>query len=99
MKIDIQEKSSTKKQTFWSDLKNYFLHKPEIPTLIDFETLSEREDYSKRILQRRDDIIKYLEDEPRKLIIICTPEILSLFFHPCKTGIKSFPLPESPLLY
>ncbi len=54
MKIDIQEKSSAKKQTFWSDLQNYFLRKPEYPTLVDFSTLSEREDYSKRILQRLD---------------------------------------------
>jgi hypothetical protein len=40
------------KRTFWSDLQNYFIKNPEIPTLIDFSTESEREDYSKRIMQR-----------------------------------------------
>ena len=40
------------KDTFWSDLKNYFLRKPKIPTLIDFSMESQREDYSKRIMQR-----------------------------------------------
>jgi hypothetical protein len=54
MKNDLKAKLSSKKQTFWSDLQNYFLKKPEIPTLIDFSTQLEREDYSKRILQRLD---------------------------------------------
>jgi hypothetical protein len=54
MKIVIQKKTSSKKQTIRSDLQNYFFKKPQIPTLIDFSSLSEREDYSKRILQRLD---------------------------------------------
>jgi hypothetical protein len=37
-----------------SDIRNYFLHKPEIATLVDFPTLAEREEYGKRILQRLD---------------------------------------------
>jgi hypothetical protein len=52
MKTNIDAKTSSKRQTFWSDLQNYFLRKPKIPTLIDFSTESQREDYSKRIMQR-----------------------------------------------
>ena len=48
LKID----STSIKRAFWSDLQNYFIKNPEIPTLIDFSTESEREDYSKRIMQR-----------------------------------------------
>ena len=54
MNKEIGINSTPKRQTFWSDLRNYFLQKPEISTLIDFSTQSEREDYSKRILQRLD---------------------------------------------
>jgi len=36
----------------FSDLRNYFLRRPEIPTLIEFPTEADRENYSKRILQR-----------------------------------------------
>jgi hypothetical protein len=36
------------------DIRSYFLKKPEHPTLIQFNSNSEREDYSKRILQRLD---------------------------------------------
>ena len=35
-----------------SDVRNYFFHKPEVPTLIDFPSLTEREEYGKRIMQR-----------------------------------------------
>lgn len=35
-----------------SDLRSYVLHKPEVSTLIEFPTPEERENYSKRILQR-----------------------------------------------
>lgn len=35
-----------------SDVRNYFFHKPEIPTLIEFPSLTEREEYGKRIMQR-----------------------------------------------
>jgi len=54
MKTNVEAKTPSNKRTFWSDLQNYFLKRPEISTLIDFSTLSEREDYSKRILQRLD---------------------------------------------
>ncbi len=36
----------------FSDLGTYFLSRPVIPTLIEFPSLREREDYSHRILQR-----------------------------------------------
>lgn len=35
-----------------SDVRNYFFQKPEISTLIRFPTLTDREDYSSRIMQR-----------------------------------------------
>lgn len=35
-----------------SDVRNYFFHQPEVPTLIDFPSLTEREEYGKRIMQR-----------------------------------------------
>jgi hypothetical protein len=35
-----------------SDIRAFLLHRPEIPTLIEFESEAEREDYSERILQR-----------------------------------------------
>jgi len=37
---------------FLSDIRYFLLHKPDIPTLIDFATISERENYSYRIIQR-----------------------------------------------
>ena len=37
---------------FLSDIRYFILHKPERPTLIKFDTLSERENYSYRIMQR-----------------------------------------------
>ena len=36
----------------FDDLKNYFVHRPEVSTLIDFPTTRERENYTHRILQR-----------------------------------------------
>jgi hypothetical protein len=36
----------------FSDLGTYFLSRPVVPTLIEFPSLREREDYSHRILQR-----------------------------------------------
>lgn len=35
-----------------SDIRNFLLHKPDIPTLIDFSTIAEKENYSYRIIQR-----------------------------------------------
>lgn len=35
-----------------SDIRNYFLHKPVIPTLFEFATSAGREEYSYRIMQR-----------------------------------------------
>ena len=36
----------------FSDIRHYFLHKPEVPTLFEFATRAEREEYSHRIMQR-----------------------------------------------
>lgn len=36
----------------WADIKAFFLHKPEIPTLIEFASEEEREEYRHRIVQR-----------------------------------------------
>ena len=36
----------------FSDLRNYFFRRPEISTLVEFPTALDRENYSKRILQR-----------------------------------------------
>jgi uncharacterized protein YbjT (DUF2867 family) len=35
-----------------SDIKNFLLHKPKVPTLIKFNSIAEKEDFSYRILQR-----------------------------------------------
>ena len=35
-----------------SDIRYFFLHKPPIPTLIEFSSEAEKEDYSHRIMQR-----------------------------------------------
>jgi hypothetical protein len=43
-----------------SDIGSFFIHKPEIPTLIEFSNEAEREDYSHRIMQRIGiDVTKY----------------------------------------
>ena len=39
-------------ETLWSDLYYYLLRKPEQETLIRFDTPAERENFSKRVLQR-----------------------------------------------
>jgi len=39
-------------ETLWSDLYYYLLRKPEIETLIRFETPAQRKDFSRRVLQR-----------------------------------------------
>ena len=39
-------------QGIWADIKSFFLHRPEIPTLIEFDTEKERIEYSHRIVQR-----------------------------------------------
>lgn len=44
---------SKSKNTF-SDVWHFLIHKPDIPTLIKFTSLPEKEDYSYRILQRLD---------------------------------------------
>jgi hypothetical protein len=45
---------------FLSDISLFFLHKPNTPTLIEFKTETEREDYSHRIMQRLGiDVSKY----------------------------------------
>jgi len=36
----------------WSDIRDFLLHTPPVPTLIEFASEEEREDYSHRILQR-----------------------------------------------
>ncbi len=36
----------------FSDIRYFILHKPEIPTMINFDTVAERENYSYRIMQR-----------------------------------------------
>ncbi|MCF8244156.1 MAG: hypothetical protein K9J37_03750 [Saprospiraceae bacterium] len=43
-----------KSEGFLSDIRHFLLHRPELPTLIKFNTKEEREDYSFRILQRLD---------------------------------------------
>jgi len=43
-----------KGKTAFSDFMNFMLHKPEIPTLVQFQTKVERANYSFRILQRLD---------------------------------------------
>ena len=40
--------------TFFSDFRSFFLNRPSVPTLIEFTSSEEREDYTKRILQRID---------------------------------------------
>ncbi len=43
-----------------TDITFFFLHKPKIPTLIEFKTKAERENYSQRIMQRLGiDVSKY----------------------------------------
>lgn len=43
-----------------SDIRNFFLHRPPIPTLIKFSSEAEKEDYSHRIIQRIGiDVTKY----------------------------------------
>jgi hypothetical protein len=39
-------------KNLWQDIRYFFLHKPEIPTLIKFENEAARIDYSERIMQR-----------------------------------------------
>lgn len=41
-----------KSRSVVSDVRNYFLHQPEVRTLIEFPSLAEREESGKRILQR-----------------------------------------------
>jgi len=45
-------KPPNKSKAILSDIRYFLLHKPDIPTLVDFDTISERENYSYRILQR-----------------------------------------------
>jgi hypothetical protein len=40
--------------TYLSDFRSYFLNRPSVPTLIEFTNSEERENYTKRILQRID---------------------------------------------
>ena len=50
----------TRSQGILSDIRLFYLHKPAIPTLIEFATESEKENYSQRILQRVEiDVTKY----------------------------------------
>jgi hypothetical protein len=52
--------SKYKSGSFWSDIRSYFLLKPEIKTLLEYKTSQERENYSKRILQRLNvDVTEY----------------------------------------
>jgi hypothetical protein len=44
----------------FSDIRGFLLHRPAIPTLIEFSTEAEREEHSQRILQRIDmDVSEY----------------------------------------
>ena len=47
-------KPPNKSKGILSDIRHFILHKPEIPTVINYNTMAEREDYSFRILQRLD---------------------------------------------
>lgn len=42
----------TRSRGWFSDIRFFYLHKAEIPTLIKFDSESERENYSQRIIQR-----------------------------------------------
>jgi hypothetical protein len=46
------KKKKYKNVSLWSDIRSYFLIKPEIKTLVKYKTLEAREKYSQRILQR-----------------------------------------------
>jgi hypothetical protein len=49
-----------KSDSLWSDIGSYFLVIPEIKTLVEYKTPQERENYSKRILQRLNvDVTEY----------------------------------------
>jgi len=39
-------------RNWMTDVRHFFLHKPEIPTLVRFNSMEERENYSQRIMQR-----------------------------------------------
>lgn len=43
-----------KSETLWSDLYYFLLHKPDRETLITFETLEKRKEFSQRVMQRLD---------------------------------------------
>ena len=43
-----------KSNGLWSDIRYFFLHKPELSTLIEFGSHEERVEYSRRIMQRID---------------------------------------------
>ena len=45
-------KPPNKSKGFFSDIRYFLMHKPDKATLIQFDTLSERENYTYRILQR-----------------------------------------------
>lgn len=47
-----QKKPPTLGTGILSDIKNFFLHKPEHPTLITFDTQEERLEFNNRIIQR-----------------------------------------------
>jgi hypothetical protein len=57
----------------FSDICSFLMHRPAIPTLIEFNSDEERENYSKRIMQRLGiDVEKYVILNIHK-IGICTP--------------------------
>ena len=50
----------SRSKNIFSDVINFCIHKPDIPTLIKFNTRKERENYSQRIMQRLGiDVSKY----------------------------------------
>ncbi|MCZ4694975.1 hypothetical protein DWB61_08230 [Ancylomarina euxinus] len=45
-------KPPNKSTNIFTDIRYFLIHKPEVPTLIHFDTILERENYTYRILQR-----------------------------------------------
>lgn len=59
-----------------SDIRMFFLHKPLIPTLIEFKSAAERDNYYKRILQRLgQNVIDFSILNIHKIGINAPPEI------------------------
>lgn len=46
------KKPPSRSKGFLTDVANFLLHKPEVSTLIKFDTIEERDDYNQRVMQR-----------------------------------------------